>query len=112
LDGIVRRVEIRDQDPREILEHFLDGISTPGRSMEISDLLKAGENPDIAFFAHDAGAGLVDMQQAAGAEPFQEMVVSAFVGLRRRSLESVCRVPRYVQTEQFSHAESNATLGK
>jgi hypothetical protein len=52
------------------------------------------------------------MQQATVAEPFQEMVVGAFVGLRRRSLKSVCRVTRDVQTEQFVYAESNATLRK
>lgn len=61
--------------------------------MEICYFLQIGENPDKAFLAHDAGAGLVDMQQAAVAKSFQEIAVGAFVCLRRRTLESIYRVP-------------------
>ena len=64
--------------------------------MEISHFLQAGENPHIAFLAFDAYAGLIDMQQAPAAEASHDLVVGAFVDLRRRSLEFVCRLPRDV----------------
>jgi hypothetical protein len=52
------------------------------------------------------------MQRATAAEPFQDQAVGAFVGLRSRSLELVCRVPRDVQTEQFFYAAGNTNLWK
>src|SRR5258708_37439366 len=80
--------------------------------MEISHFLQAGENPHIAFLAFDAYAGLIDMQQAPAAEASHDLVVGAFVDLRRRSLEFVCRLPRDVQAEQCVYAASDADLRK
>src|ERR1700730_13553084 len=106
-NGIVSGIEIRHQDPRKLLEHLLHGVPRPGCGIKISYLLQASENPDIAFLAFDANTGLVDMHQATAAEPFQDQAVGAFVGLRSRSLELVCRVPRDVQTEQLFYAAGN-----
>ena len=46
--------------------------------MEISYLLQARENPDIAL-AHDAGAGLVDMQQATAASITASVAIQATI---------------------------------
>jgi len=58
-NGIVSGIEIRHQDTREVLQHLLYGVPCPGRGVEISHLLQASENPDIAFLAFDANSGLV-----------------------------------------------------
>ena len=77
LYGVVRSIEIRYQNPDEILEHGVDGRTLAGRGIKIGDVLHAGENPDVAILAFDADAGLVNMQQRTVAEPFQEIVVYA-----------------------------------
>ena len=66
---VVRAVEIGHQDSGEVLKHRLDGAALPGRSIEISDLLHAGDNPYIAIIAHDTGAGFVDMKQVPAGKP-------------------------------------------
>src|SRR5208282_2452612 len=90
LYGIVRSVEIRHQNPYEIPEHVANGRTLAGRSIKIGDVLHAGENPDVAILAFDADAGLVNMQQGAFAEPFQEIVVCALVSMRNYGLKSLC----------------------
>ena len=76
---VVRCIKIRHQNARKILEHRLDRAAFPGWGIKICDLFHTGENPDVAISFLDADAGLVNMQQAAAAQPFQEFVVGAFV---------------------------------
>src|SRR5215472_7283324 len=111
-NGIVSSIKIRHQDTGKILEHLLYGVPCSGRSIKISHLLQASENPDIAFLAFDANSGLIDMQQATGAEPFQHLAVGALIGLGSRNLEFVYAVARDVQTKQLSYAGGNANLRK
>ena len=89
IDSIVGRIKIRYQNAREILEQSLDRVAFAGRGIEIGHLLQAGEDPYVATDAPDADAGLVDMQQATAAQPFQEIVIGASIGFRRRGLHPI-----------------------
>src|SRR5262249_51354299 len=107
---IIRRVEVRDQDSRETLQHFLNGAAFTSWGMKISHLFHTGEHPDIAILTHDANAGLVDVQYATLAKPFQYIVVGAMIGLSHVSFEPSHCLSRYVKTKQLVHGGSDTTL--
>ena len=96
---LVCRVEIGYQNPRKVFEQGLNDAAFPGWSIKVGDLFHAGENPDITVLALYAGAGLVNVQEAAATQPFQETIIDVRVALRCRRLELVDSSTRDVETK-------------
>jgi hypothetical protein len=80
--------------------------------MEIGHLIHAGEHPDIAILAHNAGASFVNVQQGPTTQSFQKIIIGAGLLLRYRCLKLIRRIARDMKIKQLSHARGNATLGQ
>src|SRR5271166_1462181 len=89
INGIIRRVKIRHQNSREILEHRLNGAAFPRWSIEICNLLHTRKDPYIPVSSLDAYTRFVDMQQTTTAKPFQNTLICAAVGFSSLHLEFV-----------------------
>jgi len=78
LDGIVRRVEIQTMAPEESSRHRVNGLAPAGSEYENKPPRPGWvRTHHITILSLDADARLVDMQQAATAQPFGNIVICA-----------------------------------
>src|SRR5271169_3018305 len=69
--GVVRREEIRNQHPIEIVQNPPNNLSLSRIGIHECDLTQARKHPDVTGFSFDASASFVNLYEAALSKLFE-----------------------------------------
>src|ERR1700690_2465481 len=86
-NGVVRRVEVSDEHTAESVQHLVKKLTFSRRSIHVSNVEKAGENPNVTGFRNEFHLRFVGMYEAACHQLLDDLLVGAFVVSRCKVLQ-------------------------